>query len=89
MLLQFDRIPHTIGIGANGWVLVRHRVDAQPQCHQVVVHIAGTEVAVARFLVAFLAVENEWVRPCVLSAVVLNHIKCSFVHFRLIPFMMP
>ena len=52
------RVPRTISIRRDRWVLVRHRVDAQPHGHKIVVHIAGTEISVAGFLVALLIVFN-------------------------------
>ena len=46
---QFDWIPHTIVVGTYAGILVRHRVNAQPHGHQLMVHITGTEISVARF----------------------------------------
>ena len=67
----------TVVIRTNSYVPVRHRVDAQPQGHQVVVHVAGAEVAVARSLVLLFA--GERVKPHVLSAVFPFRFMCRLV----------
>ena len=52
------RIPCAVSIRANGWVLVRHWVDAQPHRHQLVVHVPRAIIAEARLLVAVLTIFN-------------------------------
>ena len=53
---QFNRIPVAVGIGTNRGVFIGQWVNAQPHGHQLVVHVAGSEVTEAGFLVAFLTV---------------------------------
>ena len=47
-----------LGVGERG-VAGGQRVDTQPACHQLVVHIAGTEIAVAVFRVSLFPSERE------------------------------
>ena len=66
---KYNWIPRTVGIRTNTRVLVRHRVNTQPHGHQLVVHVAGPEVAIPRFLVFLFPGERWRVEPHGLSAV--------------------
>ena len=55
------RVPRTISIRRDRWVLVRHRVDAQPHGHKIVVHIPCAEIAVACLTIALFARESNTV----------------------------
>lgn len=55
--------PRTVNVGTHAWILVALRVDGEPHCHQLVVHVSRSEVAEAGLLVAFFAGENKGVKP--------------------------
>ena len=48
---QLHGVPGAVGVGADGGVFVGHRVNGEPHGHQLVVHVSGSKVAVARFLI--------------------------------------
>ena len=77
---QFNRIPVAVGIGTNRGVFIGQWVNAQPHGHQFVVHIAGTEISVAGFLVALFASENIAVKPYVFCTVYPFGFMCCTVH---------
>lgn len=55
--------PRTVNVGTHAWILVAHRVDAEPYGHQFVVHVPRAEVAVAGFLVSLFPGGNKGVKP--------------------------
>ena len=73
---QHNWIPSAVRIGRKIRILVRQWVDAQPAGQKLVVHIAGTEISVAGFLIAFFAGGNKGVNPQGFRAVLQGGFMC-------------